>query len=220
MPVEGVFGKPGVGVGSGLSVAGVFGLTVEFGAVAQVLGLVGFVQADAGQAERIEGGEFFGLADAVLVVVAPQAQLVPAGVLGVDGAVGIGVQFGQGGVAVGGLLSGGEQRMVAEEFASGVDGAVAVAVAVEDENAVIALEPGGACPDAVAVVVEEGGLNSVPGRCQLGNLYPVSVKVKHQRRRLHGGAGREVLGGLPSPVIPSFAHPFLGGKILFPLEST
>ncbi|MDZ4074027.1 MAG: hypothetical protein U1E04_04650 [Hylemonella sp.] len=110
-------------------------------------------QVDAGDAQGVQGLELTLLAHAVLVQVAPNAQFRVGGVGDGDLTVGITVERTESGKAVGGGLAVGQQGLVAEEFAAGVDGAVAIQIA--NEHAVVGADPLGAGADAVGIVVEE-----------------------------------------------------------------
>ncbi|MEZ7912510.1 MAG: hypothetical protein QMB55_11855 [Propionivibrio sp.] len=158
-----------------MSVLCIAAAAVEPGAVGELGRAVFLGEVDLGQAEAGEVLEFAGVRNAVLVEVAPEAEVGVAGVLGVDPAVGVAVEFAQGGVAVSRGLPVGEQGVVAEEFAAGVDRSIAVAV--EDEQAVVGLGPRRSGLDAVGVVVE---MCSGFAR-QLGDFDSVAVKVEDQR---------------------------------------
>ena len=118
-------------------------------------------QLHAGNARLGQRLHLARLADAVLVQVAPYAHIGVLGVLGIKHAIagatcGIGcpthIQFGQGGKTMGGLLAIGQQGFIAKEFAARVDGSVAVAV--QHQQAVVGIDPGGIGADGVAVAVE------------------------------------------------------------------
>ena len=110
-------------------------------------------QADAGDAGVGEGLQFVRRTHAILVEVAPEADVGELGIEAAELAVVVAVEVGERGKAAGGLLSAAENSIDTEEFVAVVDGAVAVLV--EGEEGVVALEPAGAGTDAVAVVVEE-----------------------------------------------------------------
>ena len=140
---------------------------------------------------RGEGKQFACLADAVLIQITPESQIGKAGIEAIDLAVVVAVFLGEGGKAVGGLAASGQRCGVAEQFAAVVDGVVAVAV--KDEEGVVA--PGPACGslDAVAIVVEEDGSGGVDA----GGFQAVAVEVEDQWVVAYGGdgAGGEEGGG-------------------------
>ena len=106
-----------------------FDVVAEVGdlvAVRQGLVVGGLAGLEGGDAVLFQAGEFVRLADAVLVEVAPDAQLLPVFVLGVDEAVMVGVFLGEGVKAVSGGAAVGQRGGFAKEFAPGVDDAVAV----------------------------------------------------------------------------------------------
>ncbi|EXI86098.1 MAG: hypothetical protein AW11_03227 [Candidatus Accumulibacter regalis] len=128
-------------------------------AVGEDLAIGGLGEVEGDDALRGEGEQFTGLADTVLVEVAPEAQTGEAGVEAVDLAVAVRVFLGERGEAVGGNAAGAQRGAIAEQFAAVVD--AAVAVAIEDEEGIVALHPTGGGPDTVAVVVEEDGVAGV-----------------------------------------------------------
>ncbi len=162
-------------------------------AVAQVRGSAAGREADAGDVALGQGEELAGLADAVLVEVLPQAHLAEGGVAGVEDAVGIARRAGRSSARVQraqrleavarhalGAVGVGDQGVDAEQFAAGVD--QAVAVAVERQPGVVAAHPAGARADAVGVVVEEDR-----GGPDTHGLQAVAVEVDGER--VAGGAG-------------------------------
>ena len=106
----------------------------------------GVGEIDRGDAQLRQAPELAGVADPVLVGVLPDAQLGEARVLRVDPTVGIGVQRGQRHEAVACRVVG------AKQLVDVVDRAIAVAI--EDEQAVVSLNPAGALREAVGVEVE------------------------------------------------------------------
>ena len=163
--VEGVLGEVEVAAAAGGEFAEGAGLAVAAGVgaggaldVAAGEGNVGggAGEGDAGDAGGAQGLQFVGLAEAVLVEVAPQAQGVELAVEGAELAVAVAVEIGQRGKAVGGFLSVGEDGVDAKQLAAVID--AAIAVFVEGEKGVIAGEPAGAAARAVAVVIEEDGV--------------------------------------------------------------
>jgi len=179
-----------------VEVAGAAGLAVAAGVGAggglDVVAGEGEVGGGAGEAEADDAGlgeglQFVGLADAVLVAVAPEADVGELGVESAEEAVVVAVEVGQGGEAVGGFLAVGEHGVDAEEFVAVVDRAVAVLA--EREEGVVAFEPAGAGLDAVAVAVEEHR-----GAADAGGFESVAVKVEGEGVLARGGvaAGGEV----------------------------
>ena len=139
-------------------------------------------QLDAGNSRLGHRLQLIRLADAVLVQVAPDAHVGVLGVLGVEQPVsrttrGIcsttHIQFSQGGKAMGGLLAICQQGFITKEFAARVDDAVAIAV--QHQQAVVGIDPGGIGTDGVAVAVELDALG------QGGNFQAVAVQVQDQR---------------------------------------
>ena len=140
-------------------------------AIGQHLAIFGLAGVEAGDAGLLQREQFCRLRDAVLVQIAPDAQLGPVRVLTVDLAVLIGVFLSKRGEAIGGLAAGGQVCGITEEFGAVVDGAVVVAV--EDEEAVVGGDPAGAVLRAVAVVVEEDG----GGGGDADGLQTIAVQV-------------------------------------------
>ena len=157
-------------VGGEIEVAHLFFVAVAVGigtffgeavAVAQIaVGiLVGEVEClDLG---LIEGEQLAFLADAVLIQVAPNAQLGKSAVGGIDLAVAVIIEIGQRLIAVGGTFAIFKEGVVAEEFAAVIDDAVTIAVI--DEEAVILAYPASSGTDAVLVVVKERTFMTVAG---------------------------------------------------------
>ena len=115
--------------------------------------MVGTADVDAGDIEAGEGGEFAALADAVLVEVAPDAQAVKLRVGTANLAVAVAVEVAQGVEAIHCFLAVALERTVAEEFFAIVD--EAVAVAVENQKAVVRFDPTGALLHPGAGLVEQ-----------------------------------------------------------------
>ena len=131
-------------------------------------------QMDGRDALLGERAEFAGLGDAVLVQVAPHAHVRETGVTGVEDAVAVAVEVGEGVQGIAGKLAVLLERIDAEEFAPAVDRAIAVAV--EDKKPVVARNPAGTGADAVGVVVEEDA-----GRAaDADGLDAVAVEVERQ----------------------------------------
>ena len=178
--VEGVVGEVEVADATGHHLAGGAGLAVGPGegadgahdvAVAEVGGGGGVAQVDAGDAGLGQGLQFAGIGDAILVQVAPDANIGELGVKAAEEAVVVAVEVGERGKAAGGFLAVGHDGVDAEEFVAVVD--QTVAVLVEGEEGVVALDPAGAGLDAVTVVVEEdlGGGGDADG------FHAVAVEV-------------------------------------------
>ncbi len=166
--IEGVIGQIDIGhaadLAHGAARAVGSGVGTEVGnlvAVGQRLAVGGFVDIQAGDADLIEREQFARLRDAVLIQIAPYAQLAPVCIGAVDLAVAVGVFLRQRGKTVGGLAACVQWGGVAEQFGAVVDGGVAVAV--HDQEAVIGFDPAGAGFEAVAVVVEQDGIGGRGG---------------------------------------------------------
>ncbi|MDT4879939.1 hypothetical protein FQZ97_1156550 [compost metagenome] len=124
-----------MGVAPGVGVAGVR------------IGHVDAAHTGLGQDEQ-----FACIGAAVGVGVFPDAQLGKGNILSVNHAIGVGVECVECLEAVGGFGAVGQQGLGAEEFAAGVDAAVAIEVA--HEQAVVGAGPAGAFGKAVGGVVE------------------------------------------------------------------
>ena len=151
------------------------------------LGSGGIGEGKALDAGFGQGEEFACVGHGVTIPVFPDAKLGEGGVRSVDPAVGVTVEVGEGGKAVGGSLSVGEKGMVAKEFAAIVD--PAIAVAVEDEQAVVFARPAALFGKAVAVVVEME--TSVQGEC----FDAVAVEIENEWGAGLGGGGEFLLEG-------------------------
>ena len=122
LAVEGVAGEVDVGEvagdgagGADAAVAARVGAKVgDLVAVGERLVVRGLGDVDRGDAERVEREQFAALADAVLVEVAPDAQVGELGVEAAELAVGVAVEVGEGGEAVGGACAVALDRRVAE----------------------------------------------------------------------------------------------------------
>jgi hypothetical protein len=123
----------------------------------------------------LQGLQLACLADAVLVEVAPYAQLVEVGIQAVDHAVAVAVLSPQSGVAVscvdGAVQGGVEQAVVAKQFASAVY--YSVAVDIDHQQAVVAFDPAGAGFNAIGIVVKQDGGQGVNAH----GLDAVAVQV-------------------------------------------
>ena len=168
-------------VGGEIEVAHLFfvavavGVSAFFGeavAVAQIA--VGIL---VGEVERLdlgffEGEQFAFLTNAILVEIAPNAQLGKGAVGGIYFAVAVVIQFGQCLIAIGGTLAVFEQGVVAKKLAAVIDDAVAIAV-INEETIVLAYPAGGGA-DAVIAVVKERAVMTVAGY----GFNTVAVKVE------------------------------------------
>jgi hypothetical protein len=129
-------------------------------------------QFDAADTAVLQGFEFAALADAVLVQIAPDAQIGVLGVCGIKLAVGIAVKRSQGGKAVGGLVTIGQNGFVTKEFGARVN--LPVAIKVTHQHAVASADPGGAGLDGIAIGIEQDAFGQ---RC---DLQAVAVEVQDQ----------------------------------------
>ena len=120
-----------------------------------------------------QGLEFARLGDAVLVGVLPDFHIGELGVLGIEDAIAIAVEVLERIEAIAGLLAVGFDGVDAEQLAAIVD--LAIAIAVQHEEAVVALDPAGAGLQAVAIEVEgDAGIGA-------DGLDAVAVKIKAER---------------------------------------
>ena len=150
---------------------------------------MGEVEADdAGVRQR---NEFAALRDAVLRNIAPELQFCEGGVGGVDHAVAIRIQCGEGCKSIRGEGAVGQYGEVAEQLRAGVDGAVTVSV--PHQQGVVRTRPAGLGEDAVVVVVE------VDIRGEADCLQAVAVEVEND-----GVAGRLPAFGVVERVFCSF----------------
>ncbi len=148
-------------------------------AVAQVDAAALALDVEARDAQVGQRVQLARLADAVLVHVLPDPQLAIGRVRRVDHAIAVAVLPCQGFVAVGiehalARLRPLAQRLVAEQLATRID--QAVAVAVQHHDAVVALDPARGVPGAIAVVVEEDGTGGVDAY----RFDAVAVQVQDQ----------------------------------------
>ena len=175
-PVEGVVGQIEVADDAGFAVGLGIGAFGGLGIAAGERGVGGgAAEVDADDAGLFEGEEFIGLRDAVLIQIAPEAHVGELGVIGIEHPVAIGIEIAQGIEAVGGFLAVALDGVDAEQFAAVVD--QAIAVAVEHEKGVMAVEPAGAGLDAIAVVIEEHGI----GAADADGFDAVAVEVEDER---------------------------------------
>ena len=124
-------------------------------AVGQDLAVFAAAGVDGGDILAAQREQFVGLADAVLVQVAPQAQVGELGIAGIDFAVEVGIQVAQGVEAVGGQLAVAFDHGIAEQFATIVD--FAVSVFVQHQEGVVGSDPAGRGLDAIGVELDGGG---------------------------------------------------------------
>ena len=158
-------------IGGKVEIAHLFFVTVAVGigaffgegvTVAQIA-----VAALIGEIERfhfrlVEGEQLALLADAVLVEVAPDAQVGKGTVSGIYLAVAVVIEFGQRLIAVGGALAVFEQGVVAEKLAAVIDDSVAIAVI--NKQAVVLAYPAGGGANAVLVVVKERAVMAIASK--------------------------------------------------------
>ena len=140
------------------------------------LGVGGGLGGGAGDRQGGDAGvgkalQFVGLADAVLINVAPEFEFIEAGIPAVDLAVFVAVPLAQGLVAGVGGGARAQAGLVAEEFVAAVYRSIGVLV--DDEEGVVAGDPARGFGEGVAVVVEMdgvgggiGGLDAVVGEVQ------------------------------------------------------
>jgi hypothetical protein len=158
---------------------------------------VGAGQPDAGDAGLRQRLQLTRLAHAVLVQIAPDAQVAELRVFGIEHAVtrahrgaahgAAHIQLAQRGKAVGGLGAVGQDGLITKQLAPGID--QAVAVAVPHQHAVIGPGPSGAGLDGVAIGIKQHAIG------QWGDLQPVAVEVEDQRVDVDDGFDKRVGGG-------------------------
>ena len=119
----------------------------------------------------IEGEQLAFLADAVLIQVAPDAQLGKSAVGGIYLAVAVVIEFFQCLIAVGGTFAIFKEGVVAEKLAAVIDDSVAIAVI--NEETVILADPAGGSTDTVIAVVKERAFMTVAGE----GFNAIAVKV-------------------------------------------
>ena len=120
----------------------------------------------------IEGEQLAFLADAVLIQVAPDAQLGKGAVGGIYFAVAVFIKIGQRLIAVGGALAVFEQGVVAEKFAAVIDDTIAIAVI--NKQTVVLTYPAGSGTDTVLVMVKERAVMAVAGK----GFDAVAIQIK------------------------------------------
>ncbi len=96
--------------------------------------------------------EFAGLGNAVLVAVLPDSDVGELGILRIEDAITIAIEVPEGVEAIGGFLAVGFDGVDPEQLTAVVD--LAVAVAVQHEETIVALDPAGAGLQAIAIEVE------------------------------------------------------------------
>src|SRR5262249_21916726 len=140
-------------------------------------------------AQALEREQLARLALSVLIEIAPHAKIRPVRVENVDPSVAVGVFLCERVEAVGRIAAGSERRRIAEQLAARVDGTVAVAV--EDQEAVVGLDPPRRGLIAIAMVIEIDGMGGVDAH----SLETVTVQIEHQRiarrRKYERGAAVE-----------------------------
>ena len=170
-------------VGGEIEVAHLFfvavavGVSAFFGeavAVAQIA--VGIL---VGEVERldlclIEGEQLAFLADAILVEVAPDAQVGKGAIGGIYFAIAVIIKIGQCLIAIGGTFAVFEQGVIAEKLAAVIDDAIAIAVI--NEETIILADPAGSETDAVFVVIKERAFMTVAGN----GFDAVAVQVESE----------------------------------------
>ena len=167
-------------VGGEIEVAHLFfvavavGVSAFFGeavAVAQIA--VGIL---VGEVERLDLGfveskQLAFLADAILVEVAPDAQVGKGAIGGIYFAIAVIIKIGQCLIAIGGTFAVFEQGVIAEKLAAVIDDAIAIAVI--NEETIILADPAGSETDAVFVVIKERAFMTVAGN----GFDTVAIKV-------------------------------------------
>ena len=171
-------------VGGEVEVAHLFFVTVAVGigtffgegiTVAQVAIAVFIGEIECLDLGLIEGEQLAFLADAVLIQVAPDAQLGKSAVGGIYLAVTVVIEIGQCLITIGSTFAIFKEGVVAEKLAAVIDDAVAIAVI--NKQAVVLAYPAGGGANAVFVVVKEGTFVTITGNC----FNTVAVKVKSKR---------------------------------------
>ena len=155
-----------------VGIAAFFGETV---AVAQIA-----VAALVGEVERLDLGFFKGeqfafLADAILVEIAPNAQLGKGTIGGIYFAVAIVIQFCQRLIAVGGAFAVFQRGIVAKQLAAIIDDTVAIAVI--NEEAVVLAYPASSGADTVIAMVKERPFMPIAGN----RFDAVAVQIEGER---------------------------------------
>ena len=164
----------------------------EYLGIAARQGLGGFLggKVDAGDGGLGQALQLGGLADAVLVQVAPEAEVAVLGIGAVEKLVAVAVDALEGVEGIDGVdraageRFGADDGIDAEQLTTGVDGAVAIAV--EDDEGIVGLEPAGAGLDGVGVVVEENP------RINSDCFDAVTVQIDGQGIAAEEVAGKEV----------------------------
>ena len=120
----------------------------------------------------IEGEQLAFLADAVLIQVAPDAQLGKGAVGRIHLAVAVVIKIGQRLIAVGGTFAIFEQGVVAKQLATVIDDAVTITVI--NEETVVLTHPTGSGTDAVFIVIKERAVMTVAGY----GFNTIAIQVK------------------------------------------
>ena len=187
-------------------VAVAVGVSAFFGeavAVAQIAVAVFMGEVKCFDFGLFEGEQLAFLADAVLIQVAPDAQLGKSAVGGIYLAVTVVIKIGQGLIAVGGTLAVFERGVVAEQLAAIIDDAVAIAVI--NEETVVLVYPASGGADAILVVVKERAFMTVAGK----GFDTVAVKVEGEGVVLHDErVTKEVVPILMNKVFYYFGYVF------------
>ncbi len=141
-PVERIFRKVDVGGAMGLAYRALATVGTHVGtevreavAVGERLVVLDRADVDRNDAELLQREKLTTLRYAVLIQIAPDAQLIETSIGGRDGAIAVGVLRGERSEAILGVLPVRQLRRIAEQLASRVDRAVAIAI--EHEQAVI-----------------------------------------------------------------------------------
>ena len=167
-------------VGGEVEIAHLFFVTVAVGigtffgeavAVAQIAVAVFMGEVECLDLGLIEGEQLAFLADAVLIQVAPDAQLGKSAVGGIYLAVTVVIEIGQCLITIGSTFAIFKEGVVAEQLAAVIDDAVAIAVM--DEQTVVLADPTGGSADAVLVMVKECAIMTVASE----GFNTVAVKV-------------------------------------------
>jgi hypothetical protein len=132
---------------------------------------------------RGQGEQLVALADAVLIEVAPEAQIGKVRVERIDLTVVVAVFLRERGKAVGGSAACDKRSGIAKKFVPVVDGAVAVAI--ENEEGVIAGHPAGGGLHAIAIVIEKNG----GGGVDADGFETIAVEIENERIAANGGCG-------------------------------
>ncbi len=114
---------------------------------------------EALNAEGLQGEEFACVGNAVLIQVAPDLELGEVGIDGIDNAVAVAVQIGEGGKTIVGSQAVGNVGAIAEHFRAVVD--AAIAIHIPHQNPVVAANPTRRGADAVVVQIKQRARHAV-----------------------------------------------------------